>query len=118
MQSAQDEELRNSGRIHDFEGFLEAYEAGVQAGFTNINVDVMSGLPGQTLESLRDTLGKLLALRPMPQHVSAYSLIVEEGTPFARMAERGELQLPEEETERAMYEETMRGTGKIWLPSL
>ena len=61
---------------------------------------------GQTLESLRDTLGKLLALRPMPQHVSAYSLIVEEGTPFARMAERGELQLPEEDTERAMYEET------------
>ena len=86
--------------------FLEAYEAAVQAGYTNINVDVMSGLPGQTLESLRDTLGKLLALRPMPQHVSAYSLIVEEGTPFARMAERGELQLPEEDTERAMYEET------------
>lgn len=106
MQSAQDEELRELGRIHDFAGFLEAYEAAVQAGYTNINVDVMSGLPGQTLESLRDTLGKLLALRPMPQHVSAYSLIVEEGTPFARMAERGELQLPEEDTERAMYEET------------
>ena len=106
MQSAQDEELRALGRIHDFAGFLEAYEAAVRAGFTNINVDVMSGLPGQTLESLRDTLGKLLALRPMPQHVSAYSLIVEEGTPFARMAERGELQLPEEDTERAMYEET------------
>ena len=87
MQSAQDEELRELGRIHDFAGFLEAYEAAVQAGYTNINVDVMSGLPGQT-------------------HVSAYSLIVEEGTPFARMAERGELQLPEEDTERAMYEET------------
>ena len=82
MQSAQDEELRELGRIHDFAGFLEAYEAAVQAGYTNINVDVMSGLPGQTLESLRDTLGKLLALRPMPQHVSAYSLIVEEGTPL------------------------------------
>ena len=57
MQSAQDEELRELGRIHDFAGFLEAYEAAVQAGYTNINVDVMSGLPGQTLESLRDTLG-------------------------------------------------------------
>ena len=106
MQSAQAEELKNLGRIHDFEGFCQVYREAVEAGFTNINVDVMSGLPGQTLESLRDTLGKLLALRPMPQHVSAYSLIVEEGTPFARMAERGELQLPEEDTERAMYEET------------
>ena len=112
MQSAQDEELRELGRIHDFAGFLEAYEAAVQAGYTNINVDVMSGLPGQTLESLRDTLGKLLALRPMPQHVSAYSLIVEEGTPFAAMAERGELPLPEEETERAMYEETIEVLAK------
>lgn len=112
MQSAQDEELRALGRIHDFAGFLDAYGAAVRAGFTNINVDVMSGLPGQTLESLRDTLGKLLALRPMPQHISAYSLIVEEGTPFARMAERGELQLPEEDTERAMYEETMEILAK------
>ena len=106
MQSAQAEELKNLGRIHDFEGFCQVYREAVEAGFTNINVDVMSGLPGQTLETLRDTLGKLLALRPMPQHISAYSLIVEEGTPFARMAERGELQLPEEDTERAMYEET------------
>ena len=112
MQSAQAGELRALGRIHDFTGFLEAYEAAVRAGFTNINVDVMSGLPGQTLESLRDTLEKVLALRPMPQHISAYSLIVEEGTPFARMAERGELQLPDEDTERAMYEETMEVLAK------
>lgn len=112
MQSAQDAELRVLGRIHDFAGFLEAYEAAVRAGFTNINVDVMSGLPGQTLESLRDTLERVLALRPMPQHISAYSLIVEEGTPFARMAERGELQLPDEDTERAMYEETMEVLAK------
>ena len=106
MQSAQAEELKNLGRIHDFEGFCQVYREAVEAGFTNINVDIMSGLPGQTLASYRDTLEKVLHLEPMPQHISAYSLIVEEGTPFARMAERGELQLPEEDTELAMYEET------------
>ena len=112
MQSAQAEELKNLGRIHDFEGFCQVYREAVEAGFTNINVDIMSGLPGQTLASYRDTLEKVLHLEPMPQHISAYSLIVEEGTPFAAMAERGELPLPEEETERAMYEETIEVLAK------
>ena len=107
MQSAQEQELKMLGRIHDFEGFCRVYREAVEAGFTNINVDVMSGLPGQTPESYRDTLEKVLRLDPMPQHISAYSLIVEEGTPFAAMADRGELHLPEEDTERAMYEETI-----------
>ena len=107
MQSAQEQELKMLGRIHDFEGFCQVYREAVEAGFTNINVDVMSGLPGQTLESYRDTLEKVLRLDPMPQHISAYSLIVEEGTPFAAMADRGELHLPEEDTDRAMYEETI-----------
>ncbi len=107
MQSAQEQELKMLGRIHDFEGFCQVYREAVEAGFTNINVDVMSGLPGQTPESYRDTLEKVLRLDPMPQHISAYSLIVEEGTPFAAMADRGELHLPEEDTERAMYEETI-----------
>ena len=90
----------------------QVYREAVEAGFTNINVDIMSGLPGQTLASYRDTLEKVLHLEPMPQHISAYSLIVEEGTPFAAMAERGELPLPEEETERAMYEETIEVLAK------
>lgn len=107
MQSAQAQELKTLGRIHDFEGFCQVYREAVEAGFTNINVDVMSGLPGQTLASYKDTLEKVLHLEPMPQHISAYSLIVEEGTPFAAMAERGELPLPDEDTERAMYEETI-----------
>lgn len=107
MQSAQEQELKILGRIHDFDGFCQVYREAVEAGFTNINVDVMSGLPGQTLASYKDTLEKVLRLEPMPQHVSAYSLIVEEGTPFAAMADRGELPLPEEDTERAMYEETI-----------
>ena len=107
MQSAQEQELKILGRIHDFDGFCQVYREAVGAGFTNINVDVMSGLPGQTLASYKDTLEKVLRLEPMPQHISAYSLIVEEGTPFAAMADRGELPLPEEDTERAMYEETI-----------
>ena len=107
MQSAQAQELKVLGRIHDFDGFCEVYRSAASAGFTNINVDVMSGLPGQTLASYEDTLEKVLHLEPMPQHISAYSLIVEEGTPFAAMAERGELPLPEEDMERAMYEETI-----------
>lgn len=89
MQSAQAEELKNLGRIHDFEGFCQVYREAVEAGFTNINVDIMSGLPGQTLASYRDTLEKVLHLEPMPQHISAYSLIVEEGTPL-RPWQRGE----------------------------
>lgn len=107
MQSAQEQELKILGRIHDFDGFCQVYREAVEAGFTNINVDVMSGLPGQTLASYKDTLEKVLRLEPMPQHISAYSLIVEEGTPFAAMADKGELPLPEEDTERAMYEETI-----------
>ena len=112
MQSAQEKELKMLGRIHDVGSFVQVYREAVEAGFTNINVDVMSGLPGQTLASYRDTLEKVLHLEPMPQHISAYSLIVEEGTPFAAMAERGELPLPEEDTERAMYEETIEVLAK------
>ena len=107
MQSAREEELRLLGRIHDFDCFTKVYREAVAAGFENINVDVMSGLPGQTLESYRDTLEKVMHLDPVPQHISAYSLIVEEGTPFAVMAEHGELPLPDEDTERAMYEKTI-----------
>ena len=107
MQSAQEPELKMLGRIHDFDCFCRVYREAVEAGFENINVDVMSGLPGQTLDTYLDTLEKVLHLSPLPQHISAYSLIVEEGTPFAAMADRGELPLPEEDTERAMYEETI-----------
>ena len=104
LQSVNDEELRLLGRIHTYEEFREAYHLARANGFSNINVDLISAIPGQTVESWRRTLEQVMALSP--EHISAYSLIVEEGTPFARMAERGELQLPEEDTERAMYEET------------
>ena len=111
LQSANDEELKKLGRIHTFEQFLETYESARAAGFQNINVDVMSALPGQSLESYRETLCKILALNPRPEHISAYSLIVEEGTPFARLEEEGILDVPDEDTERLMYEETKELLG-------
>ena len=106
LQSAVDAEMVRLGRIHTWQDFQITYELARKAGFTNINVDVMSALPGQTLASYEITLQKLMELTPQPEHVSAYSLIVEEGTPFGELAEQGRLELPDEDGERAMYEIT------------
>lgn len=101
-QSLNDRELKVIGRAHDKKAFYDTFENARKAGFSNINVDVMSALPGQSLESYMDTLRKVVSLRP--EHISAYSLIIEEGTPFYDM----ELDLPSEEVDRAMYHETKR----------
>ena len=101
-QSLNDEELKVLGRAHDSKMFFETFENARRAGFDNINVDVMSALPGQSLESYLATLGKVIELRP--EHISAYSLILEEGTPFYEM----DLDIPDEDTDRAMYHETKR----------
>ena len=97
MQSSSDEELKTLGRIHNYEDFLKTYQMAKDAGFENISVDVMYALPGQTFSSFEKTLRKTAELSP--PHISAYSLIVEEGTPFDDM----DLDLPGEETERRMY---------------
>lgn len=99
LQSANNEELRTLGRIHTYEQFVENYYLARQAGFTNINVDLMLAIPGQTKESLQQSLERVIALRP--EHLSVYSLILEEGTPFYEQQDT--LSLPEEETEREMY---------------
>lgn len=106
LQSVHDEELKKLGRIHKFEDFLRSYEEAVKAGFTNINVDLMSDIPGQTADSWNKTLKTICELKPAPTHISAYSLIVEEGTPFAEMAEDGKLDIPDEDTDREMYHMT------------
>lgn len=80
LQSAVDEELKILGRIHTFDQFLKTYELARKNGFDNVNVDIMSSLPGQTAESFARTLQQLLRLKP--EHISAYSLIIEKGTPF------------------------------------
>ena len=108
LQSAREEELALLGRIHTWEQFRECYRAAREAGFANINVDVMSALPGQTLPAYRETLEKVLSQAPPPEHISAYSLILEEGTPFFDRYQAGELEAADEDTDRSMYEETKR----------
>ena len=104
LQSAQDRELQALGRIHGYQDFLKTYYLLREQGFANLNVDLMSSIPGQSLASYEDTLRKVVSLKP--EHISAYSLIVEEGTPFEKMAEQGVLKLPSEETDRQMYRRT------------
>lgn len=106
LQSADDDELKRLGRIHSFSDFLESYELALRVGFNNINVDIMSGLMNQTVESYLNTLNKVLPLKPA--HISAYSLIIEEGTPLYSMYSAGNIVLPDEETERQMYYDTLR----------
>lgn len=107
LQSAQNEELKKLGRIHTWEEFLISYEMAREKGFGNINVDLMSALPGQRRKTWADTLEQVLKLSP--EHISAYSLIIEEGTPFyERYSPGGPLseELPDEDTERQMYYDT------------
>lgn len=103
LQSADDRELKLLGRIHTFEQFCESFHLARAAGLKNINVDLMSALPGQTLSSWQRTLEAVLALEP--EHISAYSLIIEEGTPFYEIygGGGGSPPLPDEDTERQMY---------------
>ena len=100
LQSTDDDELSSLGRIHTYEEFLTSYEIARAVGFDNISVDLMSGLPEQSIGSWVRTLEAVAELNP--EHISAYSLIVEEGTPFATR----ELELPNEDDEREMYERT------------
>lgn len=113
LQSANDEELKILGRIHDYRQFLESYIAARECGFTNINIDLMSAIPKQTISSYQDTLLKVTELKP--EHISAYSLIVEEGTPFYEQYREGgkkECELPDEDAEREMYYLTKREMEK------
>ena len=80
LQSANDNELRILGRIHDYGQFMTTYSDARRAGYDNINIDIMSAIPGQSLESYKDTLTKIVNIDP--EHISAYSLIIEEGTKF------------------------------------
>ncbi|MBO6127496.1 MAG: oxygen-independent coproporphyrinogen III oxidase [Pseudobutyrivibrio sp.] len=80
LQSANNDELKELGRIHDYNRFLHTFDLVRKAGFDNVNVDIMTGLPHQTIEKLDRTLNAVTMLRP--EHISAYSLIIEKGTPF------------------------------------
>ena len=99
LQSTDAEELKMLGRIHSYEEFLQSYQWAREAGFSNINIDLMFAIPGQCYEGWIENLRMVAALGP--EHISAYSLIIEEGTPFSRK----KLDLPDEDTEYRMYED-------------
>ena len=99
LQSTHDDELRALGRIHSFADFEKTFSESRAAGFENISVDLMSGIPEQTVERYLAAIDRLAALSP--EHISAYGLTVEEGTPFGKMGER--LSLPDEDAARQMY---------------
>lgn len=107
LQTTDNIELKRLGRIHTYEQFKENYDLARAIGFNNINIDLMSALPGQTIETWERTLNKVIELEA--EHISAYSLIIEEGTPFYHLyGEGGKLkdQLPDEETDRTIYHRT------------
>lgn len=101
LQTTDDSLLSSIGRIHDFNTFVTSFRAIREAGIKNINVDIMFGLPGQTLENLHHTLNTLIELSP--EHISAYALKLEEGTPMYESEKKGLIHMPDEDLERTMY---------------
>ncbi len=114
VQSLDDRLLKRIGRIHSAEEARRGFRTLREAGFTNVSIDLMMGLPEQSMEDWMSTLREAVSLGP--SHISCYSLIVEEGTPLYEEDEKGLLALPDEETERAMYHETVAYLMEHGLP--
>lgn len=110
LQSTNSEVLELVGRIHSYSSFIEGYKLARKVGFKNINVDLMIGLPVQTLEDVQTDLKRIIELNP--EHISVYSLIVEEGTRIEEKIKNKELYLPPEELERKMYWEVKKQLEK------
>lgn len=111
LQSTNNKLLKTIGRIHTYEEFLNTYNM-IKKEFNNINIDLMLGLPYQTMQDLQETLNKVIELQS--QHISIYSLIVEDGTTLQKMIEENKISLPSEEIERKMYwlaKETLEKNG-------
>lgn len=102
LQAWQNNILKQLGRIHTLDEFLQSYKLARKLQFSNINIDLMFGLPNQSILEWKDTLKNVVSLNP--EHISCYSLIVEKGTPFYNLYEKGELMLPQEDEEREMYD--------------
>ena len=110
LQSTKDELLEEIGRIHTYEDFLNTYNSAKKVGFKNINVDLMIGLPEQSLQDVEDSLKEIINLKP--KHISAYSLILEENTKLEVLVKLGKLELPDEDLERQMYWKVKEVLGK------
>lgn len=101
LQSTNDRILKLIGRIHTYKEFLNTYNLVQDVGYNNINIDLMLGIPTQTISELEDSVKKVIELNP--KHISIYSLIVEDNTQMKKLIDNGELALPSEEIERKMY---------------
>ena len=101
LQTIHNKLLKDIGRIHSYEEFLETYKLAQENGFTNINVDLMLALPNQTIKMLEESVKEIIKLNP--KHISIYSLILEEGTTLYKKVQKGEIQLVSDEIERKMY---------------
>lgn len=110
LQSTNNRILKLLGRIHTYEEFTKEYKNAREVGFENINIDLIIGVPTQTIEDIKNSLNKILKLNP--EHISVYSLIVEENTPLETKITSGEFILPDEELEREMYWYTKRELEK------
>ena len=106
LQTTKDNLLKQIGRIHTYEEFLNCYKIVKKIGIDNINVDLMLGLPNQTLEDLKESLREVINLNP--NHISLYSLILEENTVLEKQVSKNKLELPSEDIERNMYWETKK----------
>ena len=106
LQTTNDKLLKQIGRIHTYEEFLNCYKLVSKSKIDNINVDLMLALPNQTIEDLEESLQKVIKLKP--NHISLYSLILEEGTKLEKMVSENIVKLPEEDMEREMYWKTKR----------
>ena len=101
LQSTQDKLLKQIGRIHTYSEFLQTYNWAREIGFKNINIDLMIGLPNQSIEDIKETVENIIILNP--EHISVYSLIIEQGTKIAELIDSGDLKLPDEDLERMEY---------------
>lgn len=113
LQSTDNDELKLLGRIHTYEDFLESYEMVRKTGFNNVNIDLMSAIPNQKIKTYEKSLNEIIRLNP--EHISSYSLIIEEGTPFfKKYSENAPLfkDLPSEDEDREMYTLTSEKLGK------
>lgn len=101
VQSIEDDILKDIGRVHDMDDFLNTYNLLKEVGFSNINTDIMFNLPNQSIENVLDTLNKMISLNIL--HISFYSLSIEEGTNFYKRYNEGKLNISDEDVERKMY---------------
>lgn len=114
LQETNNDLLKSIGRIHTYEEFLETYNLARNIGFKNINIDLMIGLPNQSISNIKQSLNKVINLNP--EHISVYSLILEEGTKLYKEYEEKQIELPDEELERDMYwyvKNTLENNGYI-----